>query len=251
MRRLPVFRRDAPAAGVEAAACGDGRPQRANVLLASGTLAVGLLLDRASGLAGQVLVGVLFWAVFFHLLRTTSHQWRLPFYACLIWATAGEIFLSLVWGLYSYRLENIPFFIPPGHVLLFYLGLVWAPRVPRWLIGGVPVLAVGYAAVAAWYGFDTMSILLVGTFVLCMLRQEGRRLYAAMFVLALALELYGTALGIWTWHPAVPYLGLSSLNPPLAAGVFYCVLDMLVAMSARSLLRPSQPHPSGLQLKVS
>ena len=48
--------------------------------------------------------------------------------ACLVIATAGEIVLSLGWGLYTYRLDNIPLFVPPGHVLLLLLGLSLARR---------------------------------------------------------------------------------------------------------------------------
>ena len=62
---------------------------------------------------------------------------------------------------------------------------------------------------------------------------NARRLYAVMFVLALAMELYGTWLGNWTWSRAVPWLGMSTLNPPIAAGVFYCVLDLLILASRR------------------
>ena len=224
---------------------------RPDVLLVSGMLLGGLLLDAAWGLTGQLVVGVLVWALFFRLVRTAPAQWRVSLYACLIWATAGEIFLSLLWGLYTYRLGNIPFFIPPGHVLLFYLGLVWAPRVPRWLVAAVPLLAAAYGAAALWSGFDTLSVVLVGLFLLCMLRHDGRRLYAVMFLLALALEIYGTWIGNWAWNPEVPYLGLSSLNPPLAAGAFYCALDVLVALSRRrgvpvgaSLLPAAAAQPS-------
>jgi hypothetical protein len=49
-----------------------------------------------------------------------------------------------------------------------------------------------------------------------------------MFVLSLAMEIYGTALGNWAWGAEVPWLGLTTINPPLAAGAFYCVLDLLV-----------------------
>jgi hypothetical protein len=209
---------------------------RSNVVLIVLTLGIGLLVDQFGGLAGQLLVGVAIWAVFFRVLQTSPGEWRIPFYACLVWATAGEIFLSLVWGLYTYRLENIPFFIPPGHVLLLYLGFLAAPRIPRWFVAAMPVVAAGYAWFAWLRQFDTFSILLVGMFLLCMSRAEGRRLYAAMFVIALGLELYGTWVGNWMWHAAVPYWGLTSFNPPLAAGAFYCALDVLVALTARGLV---------------
>ena len=208
-----------------------------NLSLILVTFAFGLLVDRHGGLAGQLAVSVWTWGVFFRLLHTAPAGWRLPFWVCLAWATVGEIFLSLVWGLYTYRLENIPLFIPPGHVLLFYLGLVLAPRVPRAFVAIVPALAVAYAAFAWFNGFDTVSVLLTGLFIVCMLQAEGRRLYAVMFVAALLVEIYGTWIGNWVWHAEVPYYGFTSANPPLAAGAFYCALDVLVGLTARSIRR--------------
>lgn len=211
--------------------------ESANLLLILATFVVGLLVDQRFGLAGQLAVSVWTWGVFFRLLHTAPAGWRLPFWVCLAWATAGEIFLSLVWGLYTYRLENIPLFIPPGHVLLFYFGLVLAPRVPQAFVAIVPALAIGYAAFAWFNGFDTVSVLLTGLFIVCMLQAEGRRLYAVMFVAALLVEIYGTWIGNWVWHAEVPYFGFVSANPPLAAGAFYCALDVLVGLTARSIRR--------------
>ncbi|UCH46624.1 MAG: hypothetical protein JSU95_10905 [Betaproteobacteria bacterium] len=199
------------------------------------TFVFGLMVDRFGGIAGQLVLSIWAWGLMFALIAASPSQWRLPFYACLVWATAGEIFLSLVWGLYTYRLENIPFFVPPGHVMLFWIGLVFAPRIPQWFVRFVPVVAVAYAGYAFYSGFDTVSVMLVGLFVLCWMQPEGRRLYSLMLVVSLLAELYGTWLGNWTWHADVPYFGLTSHNPPLAAGGFYCVLDVLVALTARAL----------------
>ena len=58
-----------------------------------------------------------------------------------------------------------------------------------------------------------------------------------MFVASLMLELYGTWIGNWAWHRDVPYLGLTSANPPLAAGALYCALDVLVGLTMRGPLR--------------
>jgi len=215
-----------------------------NLSLILVTFLFGLFIDHHAGLTGQLALSVCAWGLFFWLLRTSPREWRPSFYACLIWATAGEIFLSLVWGLYTYRLENIPFFIPPGHALLFYLGLVLAPRVPRAFVALVPAAAVVYAAFAWVNDFDTISIPLIALFIVCMLQTEGRRLYAVMFVASLTLEVYGTWIGNWVWHPDVPYLGLNSTNPPLAAGAFYCALDVLVGLTVRGLLRPRRESSS-------
>ena len=63
---------------------------------------------------------------------------------------------------------------------------------------------------------------------------RSKMLYATMFVLALIMELYGTALGNWVWIAVTPGLNLSAFNPPFSAGAFYCLLDLLVlaALSA-------------------
>ncbi len=219
------------------------RTDRINLALVVGTFVFGLIVDQHGGLAGQLAVSAWSWGVMFRLLRTSPREWRLPFWVCLCWATFGEIFLSLVWGLYTYRLDNIPFYIPPGHVLLFWLGLTFASRVPAAFVALVPATAVAYAAYAWINGVDTVSILLIALFVLCMLQGEGRRLYAVMFVASLAVELYGTWMGNWLWHPEVPHFGLTSANPPIAAGSFYCMLDVLVGLTVRGIVRRLRSLP--------
>ena len=60
-----------------------------------------------------------------------------------------------------------------------------------------------------------------------------KRLYATMFMIALAMELYGTAVGNWTWREHVRGTPFDTLNPPLAAGAFYCMLDWAVSLHIR------------------
>ena len=201
------------------------------------TFLLGLAVDRMGGLAAQLVVSVWCWMLMFRLMRSSPDAWRLPFWVCLVWASAGEIFLSLVWGLYTYRLENIPFYIPPGHVFLLWMGMMLAPRVPRVFVVMVPAMAAMYGAWAFVHGIDTLSVLLIVLFLVCMMQAEGRRLYAVMFVVSLLVELYGTWMGNWVWHPVVPYSPLLSANPPLAAGAFYCLLDVLVGLTVRGLRR--------------
>ncbi len=201
------------------------------------TFAIGLIVDQYGGLTGQLAVSAWCWLLMLRLISVSPPQWRIAFFACLIWATAGEIFLSLIWGLYTYRLQNIPFFIPPGHVFLFWLGITFAPRLPRLFVLGVPVAAIAYAAYVFFGGFDTISIPLIALFVLCWLQPEGRRLYSLMLIISLIVELYGTWLGNWTWHREVAHFPLNSSNPPLAAGSFYCMLDVVVGLTTRYLRR--------------
>lgn len=199
------------------------------------TIVLGLAVDQLWPGPGQHLASAGAWAVFALMWARSRAGERPALLACLAFATAGEVFLSLVWGLYDYRLGNIPLFVPPGHVLLFFLGMQLAARIDDRAAWAVAALAVPLVGALAWMGKDTLGPMLLALFLACMAASPSRRLYATMFVLSLAMELYGTWLGNWTWAPAVPYLGLTTLNPPVAAGAFYCVLDFLVVSTTAAI----------------
>ena len=205
------------------------------------TIAGGLFVDQNAPVWGQAAVNLAAWAVFAQLWRRTDAAQRPALLACLLYATAGEVFLSLAWGLYEYRLGNIPLFVPPGHVLLFFLGTQLAQKLGDGHEWWIATAALPLVLWFAWSGRDTFGPLLFAMFVACMALSPSRKLYATMFVLSLAMELYGTWLGNWTWSGRVPWLGLATLNPPLAAGAFYCVLDLLVVTTVA--------RPAGLSLR--
>ena len=92
----------------------------------------------------------------------------------------------------------------------------------------------------AWLGRDTLGPLLYLLFVVCLIASPSRRLYATMFVLSATMEIYGTWIGNWRWSAEVPWLGLTAMNPPLAAGAFYCVLDLLVVTATARASSPAR-----------
>jgi hypothetical protein len=211
------------------------------------TFAVGLALDMHIDLPGQTLLGLGMWGFLFYMLRGVEARERHALLACLVLATVGELFLSLVWGLYTYRLDNVPLFVPPGHVLLLMLGLTLARRVTPLAANAVLVCAALYALAAAAAGVDTLAlplIVLLGAVAFAM--PAHRALYASTFVLALALELYGTWLGNWTWARDVPVIAFVTTNPPGLASAFYAILDALVACTVLVLGRRYAAAPEAL-----
>jgi hypothetical protein len=196
-------------------------------------IVAGLVVDRHVPVHGQLLTDLGVWCVFGAAVWRASPDHRRLLLVCLLFATLGECLLALVWGLYEYRLGNLPLFVPPGHALLLRLGMLLAPLLPGAIGRWVPWLAAPVVLGLGLAGIDTFGVLLFAGFALACRRQRTRQLYAVMFVLALGLELLGTWLGNWRWAAQVPWLGLSTCNPPLAAGVFYCVLDGLVLGTRR------------------
>ena len=220
-------------------------------LLIAAVLGLALVADAQAGFGAQAAIGLCLWALLSWLIKQEDAERRRALMACVVIATAGEIFLSLGWGLYTYRLENVPLYVPPGHALLLMLGIRLSHRMPEFVARAVVGGAALYTIAAAAAGLDTFGVLL------CLLLAGAafampaqRRLYASTFVLSLALELGGTWLGDWTWAREVPVLGLVTTNPPGVAGAFYCALDALVAAASLLIGRAMRPPlPQGEQAR--
>lgn len=210
---------------------------KASLLAAIVALALGLWADIHTDLPGQLAIGAVVWGLLLALIAPLPAPERRMYLACIAIATAGELFLSLVWGLYTYRLGNVPMFVPPGHALMLMLGVALTNRMPemvaRAILGGAGV----YTLLAAVTGLDTLAVplyLMLGVSVLAL--PAHARLFASSFVLTLTLELYGTALGNWYWDREVPWVGLVTTNPPAIAGAFYCTLHALT-IGMKSLMQ--------------
>lgn len=216
---------------------------RAMNALIVATIVVGLAVDRHGGAHGQLLASLAAWAVLARLWSVSAPAQRPALLACLAYATAGEVFLSLTWGLYDYRLGNIPLFVPPGHVLLFHLGTRLAARLRDGAEWWIATAALAVVVALALAGRDTLGPALFALFAACMMLSASRRLYATMLVLSLAMELWGTWLGNWAWRREVPWTGLVTANPPLAAGAFYAALDLLVVSTVAALRRQPPASP--------
>jgi len=202
-------------------------------------LALGLWADVHVDLPGQLAIGAVVWGLLLFLIAPLPAAERRMYLACIAIATAGELFLSLAWGLYTYRLGNVPMFVPPGHALMLMLGLSLTRRMPekaaRAILGGAGV----YTVLAAATGLDTLALPLYLMLAVSVLSLPARtRLFASSFVLTLTLELYGTTLGNWAWDREVPWVGLVTTNPPAIAGAFYCTLHALVIAAASVFSTP-------------
>jgi hypothetical protein len=198
----------------------------------------GLWLDGQVGGTGQLALGVLTASVLAGLLSLQPSTVRLQALAVVGIATLGEVVGSLIWGLYGYRLENLPAFVPPGHGLVYLGGLALAALATA---RRNALLAVAAGGAAVW-GVAGVTVLpasdVVGAFgcafLIGVLAWTRRAVYAGVFLVVAGLELYGTALGTWTWEATVPGLGLPQGNPPSGAASGYVVFDVIaLALVAR------------------
>lgn len=200
-------------------------------------VAIGLALDSIGTMPAQYAADGVVVALWAAMLAAAEPRERRIALVCMAWATLGELLLAFGLGLYEYRHGNLPLFVPLGHSMLFLAGLRIAPRLPA--LASPAIVAVSAVAVA-WrvaHGVDTLALPLYPLFLCCWgcgfaaRSATSRQALATMLALAWLVELAGTGTGAWRWTPVlswIPGAALTATNPPLAAGAFYCVLDVLV-----------------------
>jgi hypothetical protein len=204
-------------------------------------LALLLLVDRWVDLGGQLVLGGLTWIVLAGALRLVSPERRAQALVVVAAATCGEILGSILWGVYTYRLENLPSFVPPAHGLVYLGGLALAralvgrERVLVWT-ALVAVLGWGLAGVTVLPRSDVGGAFGAALLAIYLLRGRAPAIYAGVFLVVAALELYGTAIGTWTWAETIPGTNVPNGNPPSGVAAGYVWFDIVALALAPRLL---------------
>src|SRR4051794_15352212 len=204
-------------------------------------LAALLAVDTQVSLHGQLLLGALTWIAVVVAARPLAPERRAQVFVVICAATVAELTGSIIWGVYSYRLGNLPTFVPPAHGLVFIAGLSLAEALRR----QSRALVVVAAAAAATWGIlgltvltrtDAAGALGVPLLLLFLWRSSARASYAGVFLVVAALELYGTAIGTWRWAEELPGLGIPDGNPPSGVASGYVWFDVMALLLAPYLL---------------
>ncbi|MDQ6993910.1 MAG: hypothetical protein Q9M31_10570 [Mariprofundus sp.] len=159
---------------------------------------------------------------------------------------AGELFFSLLLGMYHYRLENVPLWVALAHGLIF--ALVFRLSHKSWVKQSEPLIQsclLLFAAVYSlfwllwandWYGF----LCSVAFMAILFTAKKSRLFFLIMFAVVCYIEQVGTATGCWYWPETL--LGIESWlpsgNPPSGIAVFYFLFDAAVFWFYMYILHP-------------
>lgn len=212
--------------------------------------------DHFAGRGGQVALGLAAFAVLGAACRPLSPERRAQVAVVVGVATCFEVLGSIVWGLYRYRLGNLPLFVPPAHGLVYLTGLQVSRlelvrRHERAFVRLILVLGLTWAAIGlsgVLGRVDAIGAFGVLVFSTYLFVGPAPTVYGGVFLAVAGLELYGTAIGTWRWAAVVPGLGLPDGNPPAGAASGYVLFD-IAAMALAPLLvaafrRRSRPVPA-------
>ncbi|MGD1950700.1 MAG: hypothetical protein ACFB14_13800 [Leptolyngbyaceae cyanobacterium] len=193
----------------------------------------------AQKIDGQPFANLFIISYFLLLLFGLRPNQRLMALIFVPFAAIGEGSFSLLFGLYIYRLEMVPLYVPFGHGVLFSMGLLVAElqiirqhkeRIKPVLISVFCLLFSG----AILLLHDSLSAIF-GLVFLWVLRRKGyQTLYFIMGLLVLYVELVGTHWGCWAWAPhPFSQSWLHATNPPVGAFACYVLADLGVMKIAR------------------
>ena len=234
-----------PPAGL-AAEGGVARVVRTPSLFCLATLAItvtGLALDHFANLGVQMLLALCTWGFLAIAFAYLTPMERAQTSVVVVVATCAEVIGSVIWGVYTYRLGNLPLFVPPGHGLVYLTGLRLS-QTPWFRERGRLLVAAAMIAVSAWalLGLTALERTdvagTVGAVVLLLFLWRGRApaVYAGVFFAVAFLEIYGTAIGTWRWAEEITGLGVPDGNPPSGAASGYVFFDISALALAPVLL---------------
>jgi hypothetical protein len=165
--------------------------------------------------------------------RANGRTKELMLYAVII-GFAGEYAFSRGLSMYTYRLHNVPLYVPFGHAALYGRIFMFSKAsvvrkhhkaVEELFAYIIFILATIYLiCYKDVFGFG-MTLLV---FLLLWKRPKDRLFFFSMYILVAILEIGGTAFGAWKW----PNIGfgllnfLPSNNPPSGISLFYFLLDI-------------------------
>jgi hypothetical protein len=206
-------------------------------------IALVLGADRFAAIWEQRALGLITWLVLLALLRGESRQVRAQVAVVVVYATCIEYLASPLLGVYTYRLHNVPAFVPPGHGMV-YLGALALGRSALFTAYRRPVVYGTLAVAGLWAAWglllaqrnDAFGAIMFAFLAAFLLAGRAPTVYAGAFVICSYLELVGTRVGTWTWstHDPTGLFGVG--NPPSGIPGGYCFFDAAALTVAPLLL---------------
>jgi hypothetical protein len=202
------------------------------------------LIDSVASKELQYALGVGGWVSLIYLLLGECKYVRAQVFIAVSFATIGEHFASIFMAGYTYRLENVPAFVPPGHGVV-YLTAVVLGRTDFFLKNARKIIIFVVLAGSIWSILtltefigrkDEIGTLLFCIYLLYLFKGRSPMVYLGAFFITTWVELIGTSLGTWNWAAIDPASTLTQGNPPSGVAAWYCLVDAVAMGGAPYVL---------------
>ncbi|RCS28266.1 hypothetical protein DUT90_01405 [Polaribacter sp. WD7] len=182
----------------------------------------------------QWLANIIMLVMFGITMFTVTPRIREQLWYAVIIGFVGEYLFSVIMGMYTYRLENVPHYIPMGHALvyagvLYFTKTSYAKNNVKKIEKIATLLIVIYASLFLIFKFDVFGFLMtIVTLLLLKNKPRERLFYLTMYLAVAYLEIIGTTYKCWWWPSTAwgVFDFLPSHNPPSGISLFYFLLDL-------------------------
>ncbi len=199
---------------------------------------VGLFLDSFYMVAvtenAQLYANLLMFTVFAITIFKVNKRLKIQMLFAVLIGFVGEYLFSVWLGMYTYRLENVPHYIPFGHAFVYLAVLLFAKaasikknhlKIERFLT----LFIIIYASVFLIFKNDVFGfVMTIITLLILRNKPRERLFYLTMYISVAVLEIIGTYYKCWWWPTTawnvIPFL--PSYNPPSGISLFYFLLDL-------------------------
>ncbi len=182
---------------------------------------------------GGLLTAILAISYFsFFFIAATSYLRKLMFVMVFL-SYLGELLFCELLGMYDYRNNAIPLYVPFGHAIVYASGFVLAETsffiknegtLRKLFLILFSLLFLGVGIVLN----DIFSLIFGTLFFVLMRRKKWNNLYYSIALCVIFIELVGTYFKCWTWVPKT-FGVIPTINPPMGAVFFYAGGDVLLA----------------------
>lgn len=185
---------------------------------------------------GRIITNFLVLIYYLLFFRFADGELRKLFFIMIFLSYLGEIIFCKWFEMYAYRTNDIPFYIPFGHAIVYGSGYVFSKT--NWAIQHTKSLQKFFVMsfIALFLGVyfwlnDLFSLLLGVLFFIIIIRKWGQNVYFFIALCAIYVELLGTYLGCWAYILEIVHL-IPSANPPVGAVFIYAGGDVLLVKIA-------------------
>ena len=182
----------------------------------------------------QVPINILALLSFFWMYKRAYPRTRILMIYAVFLGLLGEYLFSIYLKMYTYRLENVPWYVPLGHAALYGRVFIFSKdalvrKYHQEIEQLFTYIIVIFSIIYLIFFSDLFGFLMTASvFILLYKRPQDKLYFYTMYIVVALLEIGGTAFGCWKW-PSVAFGMfdfLPSNNPPSGISLFYFLLDV-------------------------
>ena len=197
---------------------------------------IALGIDSVSFLShvfdGRQITNVLAIAYFLLFFSVSDSTLKKLMLLMVLLSYIGEIIFCTLLGMYQYRTEMIPLYVPFGHAIVYASGYVfartnWAIKYEKRLRTIFITFFILLFIAVGYFLNDVFSLIFGALFFVILKRKKWQNLYCFIALCVLFIELVGTYFKCWTWATKT-FILIPTANPPMGAIFFYAGGDVLL-----------------------